>query len=79
MFWILFFTTAYWFIVYKLQANAYKLLPSVDDWSTSYRIFDIIFGLILGLRFIAILMRIIEQSTVDIFFIDWEKPDDSLV
>jgi hypothetical protein len=33
MFWILFFVTLYWFVSYKLQANAYVLLPSVDDWN----------------------------------------------
>ena len=76
MFWIVFFTAGYWFITYKLQANAYILLPSVDDWETSYRIFDIIFGLILAFRFLAILMQIVEQSTVDIFILDWEPMPD---
>lgn len=75
MFWIVFFTSAYWFVTYKLQANAYVLLPSVDDWDSSYKIFDIVFGFILALRFIAIIMKIIEQSTVDIFLIDWETAD----
>lgn len=32
MFWITFFTSMYWFITFKMQANAYVLLPSVDDW-----------------------------------------------
>ena len=75
MFWFVFFTTSYWFISFKLQANAYILLPSIDEWSQSYMIFDIIFGLILGFRFVAVVMRIVEQSTLDIFFIDWEAPD----
>lgn len=74
MFWILFFTAGYWFITYKLQANAYILLPSVDDWTTTYLVFDAIFGLILALRFIAIVMAIVEQASVDIFLIDWEQP-----
>ena len=60
MFWIVFFTSAYWFITYKLQANAYVLLPSVDDWEESYRVFDIVFGFILAMRFIAVVMKIIE-------------------
>eukprot|EP00347_Sterkiella_histriomuscorum_P018733 403344384 len=75
MFWILFFTSAYWFVTYKIQANAYILLPSVDDWESSYRIFDIVFGFILAMRLIAVVMKIIEQSTVDIFLIDWEVVD----
>lgn len=60
MFWIIFFTSAYWFVTYKLQANAHILLPSVDDWESSYKIFDIVFGFILALRLIAIIMKIIE-------------------
>ena len=60
MFWIVFFVSGYWFIVYKLQASAYFLLPSVDDWDSSYMIFDIIFGIILGFRFTAIVFKIVE-------------------
>jgi len=58
MFWILFFTTAYWFITFKLQANAYVLLPSIDDWATSYLVFDTIFGLVLAFRFLSIVLTI---------------------
>lgn len=72
MFWIIFFTAAYWFVTYKLQANAYVLLPSVDDWGTSYMVFDTIFGLVLAFRFISIIMAILVQTSVDIFLIDWE-------
>jgi hypothetical protein len=60
MFWIIFFTAGYWFIVYKLQVNAYLLLPSVDDWDDTYRIFDAIFGIVIGFRFLAIMMVIWE-------------------
>jgi hypothetical protein len=58
MFWILLFTTAYWFITFKLQANAFVLLPSLDDWATSYQVFDAIFGLVLAFRFLSMLMTI---------------------
>jgi meckelin len=73
MFWIIFFIAGYWFVTYKLQGNAYLLLPSVDNWGTTYLIFDIIFGLVIGLRFLSILYLVIEQSNVDIFLIDWER------
>lgn len=79
MFWILFFTTAYWFITFKLQANAYVLLPSIDDWGTSYLVFDTIFGLVLAFRFISIIMSIFEQSNIDIFLIDWEPAPDATI
>lgn len=75
MFWILFFTSMYWFIAFKLQANAYILLPSVDDWNQSYQIFYIVYGIVISFRFLCVVYKIIEQSTIDIFFIDWEKPN----
>ena len=73
MFWILFFTTGYWFVTYKLQGNAYLLLPSVDNWGFTYQVFDAIFGIVLAFRFLAIICAIIEQTSVDIFLIDWER------
>lgn len=79
MFWILFFTTAYWFITFKLQANAYVLLPSIDDWGTSYLVFDTIFGLVLAFRLISMVLSIIKQTSVDIFLIDWEPAPDPMV
>lgn len=78
MFWVLFFTSLYWFVTYKMQANAYILLPSFDDWSSTYMIFDIVFGITLALRVLSVLMTIVEQSTVDVFFIDWEQPNHML-
>jgi len=33
-FWIIFFASFWWFVVYKMQENAYNLLPSLDTWAT---------------------------------------------
>lgn len=74
MFWILFFSSMYWFIAYKLSTMATVLLPSFDDWSTSYKVFYLIFALVLIFRLLVIVMKIIEQSNLDLFFIDWENP-----
>lgn len=60
MFWIIFFISSYWFITFKLQANAFILLPSVDDWEQSYLIFDVVFGFTLAFRFFAVIMKIID-------------------
>ena len=60
MFWIVFFTSGYWFVTYKLQGNAYLLLPSVDNWGLTYRVFDAIFGIVLALRFLSIVSVILE-------------------
>jgi meckelin len=73
MFWVIFFTAAYWFLTFKLSSAAFVLLPSIDDWGTAYLVFDTVFGLVLAFRFLAIVMAIFEQSSVDIFLIDWEQ------
>lgn len=72
MFWLLFFTTAYWFVTFKMASSAFILLPPVDEWPQSYVVFDTIFGLILAFRFVAIVMAIFEQSNIDVFLVDWE-------
>jgi hypothetical protein len=60
MFWILFFTSLYWFVTYKMQENAYLLLPSIDDWDFTYQVFDAIFGIVLAFRFLSVIMVIFE-------------------
>ncbi len=40
-FWFLFFTSGYWFIVFKLQENAFLLLPPLDLYSEHYLAFDV--------------------------------------
>jgi len=75
MFWVTFFGAGYWFVVYKMQANAYRLLPSLNTWEIDYIRFYAVFGIISVFRIIVIIMRIIQQVNVDLFFIDWEKPN----
>ena len=45
----------------------------MDDWDFSYQIFDAIFGIVLAFRLLAIMMTIWEQTSIDIFLIDWEQ------
>lgn len=59
MFWFIFFTTMYWFIAYKMATNVAVLLPSYDEWSKSYTIFYIIFGIVLIFRLVVIVMKIV--------------------
>ena len=72
-FWYLVGFSTYWFVFYKLQNRAYVLLP-VYKWWTTYRSFDILFGVLASAKLLVILLRIGAQSSYDIFFIDWEKP-----
>jgi hypothetical protein len=78
MFWILFFTSLYWFVAYKISSNVAVVMPSYDEWNNNYIVFYIVFGLVLLLRVIVTILKIIEQSSVDIFLIDWETPKDYL-
>lgn len=74
MFWVAFFSTAYWFVFYKLEKNAKLLLPSTHMLNYAYKFFNIFFYIILALKTIAVIMKILIQSNVDIFVIDWERP-----
>ena len=74
MFYVCFFTTAYWFIFYKMQKNAKLLLPSFSGFNEPYEFFHIFFLVILATKTIAVFMKIVIQSKADIFIMDWEKP-----
>lgn len=63
--------------MFKTQDNAYILLPTINpvgDMISSYDIFFGFYVVTLATKTLAILLRIIEQSSVDIFIMDWEKP-----
>lgn len=58
MFWVSFFITGYWFIMYKMQDNAYLLLPSTEE--TFYSTFTVIFLITMSFKTAAVLFRIFE-------------------
>lgn len=58
--------------MYKLQDNAYLLLPSTEE--NFYEIFHIIFVVTLSCKTAAVLYRVCEQSNADVILMDWEKP-----
>jgi len=60
IFWMMFFVTLYFFIMYKLQTNAYLLLPSIDLVSQAYDSFKIVFFIPLALKTLAVLMKIFD-------------------
>jgi len=74
MFWVAFFINGYFFIMYKMQDNAYLLLPSTEAEDSFYVTFTIIFLITVSFKTIAVLYRIVEQSTADVILMDWEKP-----
>jgi meckelin len=74
-FWFLFALTGYWFIFFKLQERVYCFLPGLDTHDTNFIQFDILFATVAATKFILVLFKIIfEQSTLNYFLIDWERP-----
>ena len=73
MFAVYFFICMYWFIMYKMQSNAYILMPQRNVENSTYDIFFIFLVIILAAKNLAILMTIIDQTSADIFIMDWEK------
>jgi len=60
MFWLAFFYNGYWFIIYKLQNNAFLLLPSTQETNSVYDQFLIYFYIILAFKTAAVLLMIVE-------------------
>ncbi|KAA0145841.1 hypothetical protein FNF31_07943 [Cafeteria roenbergensis] len=75
-FWVAVVLCAYWFAFFKLQARVFALLPedepalTQDDYET--------LAVVLCTALAGQLLRggelMYEQCTVDVFFVDWEKP-----
>ena len=77
MFWVSFFLNMYWFVMFKMQDNAYILLPTTGkngSLDSAYDFFFAFYIVILITKTIAVFMRVMEQSRADIFIMDWEKP-----
>ena len=70
LFGFMFLMTAYWFIFFKGQSVVYSLLPSATDEGTG---FTAVLIVMFCLKVCDIMYVIFKQSTIDMFFIDWEK------
>uniref|UniRef100_A0A8C4QDJ1 Meckelin n=1 Tax=Eptatretus burgeri TaxID=7764 RepID=A0A8C4QDJ1_EPTBU len=70
---VAFGTGLYWLIFYKNQQQVTVLLPSEQEEMS----FVIYVSCALGLKFLQILHLLIFQTSVDIFFLDWERPRDA--
>ena len=50
----------------------FVLLPALDSYRANYYGFDVLVGLVLACKVVLIVIKILEQASVDIFFIDRE-------
>ena len=57
-FWCAFFVNFYWFVMYKMQDNAYLLLPNTRT-SNAYQDFEYFFYAVLAAKTVAVLLQII--------------------
>lgn len=73
IFYFLFLVTGYWFVFYKIQSTIYILMPNDSDYKTNYQPFDVLFYLMFIIRMFNLTLLIIKQSSINVFFIDWEK------
>jgi hypothetical protein len=69
----LFGVSCYWFFVFKLQSQLYVFMPSEGDDPDSYSSFKTLFWVMFSGFIVNWLDVMLEQTDVDIFFIDWEK------
>lgn len=60
MFMVYFIISMYWFIMYKLQANAYILMPQRNVSNSTYDIFFTYLVVIVAAKTLAVLLAIIE-------------------
>ncbi|CAD8175227.1 unnamed protein product [Paramecium pentaurelia] len=74
MFYFLFFMTAYWFVFFKFQNTPFLLMLDQND-SSNYLPFYGLFYTIFALRLIQTLVIIYAQSSINIYFIDWETTE----
>lgn len=74
-FWYLFAMCAWWFVFFKLQQRVYCLLPALGSDDVNYHQYDSMLIALTVLKFLSLAYKIVfEQSSMDIFVIDWETP-----
>lgn len=74
MFYFLFLMTAYWFVFFKFQNTPFLLLLDQND-ASNYTPFYGLFYTIFVLRIIHTIGITYMQSSINIYFIDWEKTE----
>lgn len=74
IYWLCFFVSGYYFIMYKMSDNVLLLLPSTNEEFSFYDVFWVIFVIMLVFKTCAIVYKIAQQSSMDVMLIDWEKP-----
>jgi hypothetical protein len=60
MFLVYFLITMYWFIMYKMQSNAYILMPQRNVENSTYDVFFIFLVLIIAAKTLAVLLTIFD-------------------
>jgi meckelin len=80
-FWVAAIMCWYWVVFFKLQARVFSLLPEDEPGNAndSYSGLSVILGTALFGQAFRVGELMWEQCSVDIFFVDWEKPRGAMV
>ena len=73
MFMVYFVLTSYWFIMYKMQANAHLLMPKRNIEGSTYETFYYFLLTIICTKLFAVIIGVIDNTSIDIFVMDWER------
>lgn len=73
MFMVYFVLTMYWFIMYKMQANAHLLMPQRNIEGSTYDTFFYFLVTIIFTKLLAVILSVIDHTSIDIFVMDWER------
>lgn len=72
-FWLAVIVSGYCFVFFKGQAIAYFLLPAMEP-GDEYEAMTAFIAVAFFGKFLGLVFAVWDQVTVDIFFVDWEKP-----
>lgn len=73
MYYFLMLMTGYWFVFYKLQTKIYEFIPEKEEDDRVYYYYKFCFWFVsIGMLYYFMYM-IYDQSSIDVFFIDWER------
>lgn len=80
-FWVCFVVSTYWLVFFKLQARVFALLPEDEPTFTEddYQALAVLLWTAMVGQAFRVGELVYEQCTVDLFFVDWEKPRAALV
>lgn len=65
----------YWWVFFKLQERVYTFVPTHATYWDNFEQYDYLFAFVIGSKLIYVIFKVyFEQSSFDLYLIDWERP-----